>query len=47
MTVTGAEGPTPALDLAERPAGSGSTVTPHLAARLVRDAAHLPDVDTV
>ncbi|WP_169064290.1 methylenetetrahydrofolate reductase [Geodermatophilus dictyosporus] len=44
MTVTEAKGLTPTLDLAERLSGHGFTVTPHLAARLVRDAAHLSDV---
>ena len=44
VTVTETTGLTPTLDLAERLSGHGFTVTPHLAARLVRDAAHLSDV---
>src|SRR3712207_2524848 len=44
ITVTEAKGLTPTLELAERLAGHGFTATPHLAARLVRDAAHLADV---
>ena len=44
VTVTEAKGLVPTLELAERLAGHGFTATPHLAARLVRDAAHLADV---
>jgi methylenetetrahydrofolate reductase (NADPH) len=44
VTVTEAKGLAPTLELAERLAGHGFTATPHLAARLVRDAAHLVDV---
>ncbi len=44
VTVTEAKGLAPTLELAERLAGHGFTATPHLAARLVRDAAHLADV---
>ena len=44
VTVTEAKGLTPTLELAERLSGHGFTVTTHLAARLVRDAAHLADV---
>ncbi|MGY1639448.1 methylenetetrahydrofolate reductase [Geodermatophilus sp. SYSU D00742] len=44
VTVTEAKGLTPTLELAERLAGHGFDATPHLAARLVRDGAHLADV---
>ncbi|MGY1823008.1 methylenetetrahydrofolate reductase [Geodermatophilus sp. SYSU D00079] len=44
VTVTEAKGLTPTLELAERLSGHGFDTTPHLAARLVRDAAHLADV---
>ncbi|SNS37921.1 methylenetetrahydrofolate reductase (NADPH) [Geodermatophilus saharensis] len=44
VTVTQSRGLTPTLDLAERLAGHGFAVSPHLAARLVRDATHLSDV---
>ncbi len=44
VTVTEAKGLVPTLELAERLAAHGFTATPHLAARLVRDAAHLADV---
>ncbi|MGY1693170.1 methylenetetrahydrofolate reductase [Geodermatophilus sp. SYSU D01105] len=44
VTVTEAKGLTPTLELAERLSGSGFAVTPHLAARLVRDRSHLADV---
>ena len=44
VTVTEAKGLTPTLELAERLAGHGFATTPHLAARLVRDRAHLADL---
>ncbi|RFU21937.1 methylenetetrahydrofolate reductase [Geodermatophilus marinus] len=44
VTVTEAKGLVPTLELAERLTGHGFTATPHLAARLVRDAAHLAEV---
>ncbi|MGY1644306.1 methylenetetrahydrofolate reductase [Geodermatophilus sp. SYSU D00703] len=44
VTVTEAKGLTPTLELTERLSRHGFPVTPHLAARLVRDAAHLADV---
>ena len=44
VTVTEAKGLTPTLELAERLSRHGYTATPHLAARLVRDRAHLADV---
>lgn len=44
VTVTAARGLGPTLDLAERLAGHGYPVAPHLAARLVRDRAHLTDL---
>jgi methylenetetrahydrofolate reductase (NADPH) len=44
VTTTEARGLEPTLDLAGRLAGHGYTVAPHLAARLVRDKAHLADV---
>ena len=44
VTVTEAKGLTPTLELAERLSRHGFTATPHLAARLVRDRAHLADV---
>jgi methylenetetrahydrofolate reductase (NADPH) len=44
VTVTEAKGLTPTLELTERLSSQGFTVTPHLAARLVRDAPHLADV---
>jgi methylenetetrahydrofolate reductase (NADPH) len=44
VTVTEAKGLTPTLELADRLSRSGFPVTPHLAARLVRDRAHLADV---
>ncbi len=44
VTVTDAKGLTPTLELAERLSGHGFTATPHLAARLVRDKAHLADI---
>src|SRR5260370_11096506 len=39
-----AKGLDPTLDLAERLAGRGYRVVPHLSARLVRDDAHLGDI---
>jgi methylenetetrahydrofolate reductase (NADPH) len=44
VTTTEAKGLGPTLDLASRLAGHGYSVAPHLAARLVRDDAHLADV---
>jgi methylenetetrahydrofolate reductase (NADPH) len=44
VTVTEAKGLTPTIELAERLAGHGFTAKPHLAARLVRDEAHLADI---
>jgi methylenetetrahydrofolate reductase (NADPH) len=44
VTTTEAKGLGPTLDLAARLAGHGYSVAPHLAARLVRDDAHLADV---
>ncbi|MGY1593636.1 methylenetetrahydrofolate reductase [Geodermatophilus sp. SYSU D00708] len=44
VTVTEAKGLTPTLELAERLSRQGFAVSPHLAARLVRDAAHLTDL---
>ena len=44
VTTTEARGLDPTLDVAERLAGHGYAVAPHLAARLVRDEAHLTDV---
>ncbi len=44
VTVTEAKGLVPTLELAERLTGHGFTATPHLAARLIRDGAHLADV---
>ncbi|MCV2489812.1 methylenetetrahydrofolate reductase [Geodermatophilus sp. YIM 151500] len=44
VTVTEAKGLTPTIELAERLSRHGFTATPHLAARLVRDASHLADV---
>ena len=44
VTVTEAKGLAPTIELAERLSGHGFTATPHLAARLVRDEAHLADV---
>jgi methylenetetrahydrofolate reductase (NADPH) len=44
VTVTEAKGLAPTLELAERLSGHGFAVTPHLAARLVRDRAHLADI---
>lgn len=44
VTTTSARGLEPTVDLAERLAGHGYPVAPHLAARLVRDRAHLADL---
>jgi methylenetetrahydrofolate reductase (NADPH) len=44
ITTTEAKGLAPTLELAERLSGHGFTATPHLAARLVRDGAHLTDI---
>ncbi len=46
LTVTSTEvkGLSPTLELTERLAGHGYRVAPHLAARLIRDRAHLADV---
>jgi methylenetetrahydrofolate reductase (NADPH) len=44
ITTTEAKGLEPTIELAERLSGHGFTTTPHLAARLVRDGAHLADL---
>jgi methylenetetrahydrofolate reductase (NADPH) len=44
VTTTEAKGLGPTLDLAERLTRHGYTAAPHIAARLVRDEAHLSDV---
>ncbi len=44
ITTTEAKGLTPTVELATRLSGQGFDATPHLAARLVRDEAHLTDV---
>ncbi|WP_062432513.1 methylenetetrahydrofolate reductase [Herbidospora daliensis] len=44
VTATEAKGLGPTLDLAVRLTGSGYTVSPHLAARLVRDEQELTDI---
>jgi methylenetetrahydrofolate reductase (NADH) len=44
VTVTAAKGLTPTIELTERLSGHGFPAAPHLAARLVRDRAHLTDV---
>ncbi|MFI7453895.1 methylenetetrahydrofolate reductase [Nonomuraea sp. NPDC049714] len=44
VTTTEAKGLGPTLDLAQKLAGHGYTVAPHLAARLVRDERHLVDI---
>src|SRR5919205_767160 len=44
ITTTEAKGLTPTVELAERLSGHGFNATPHLAARLVRDKAHLTDI---
>ncbi len=44
VATTHADGPEPSVDLAARLAGDGYSVTPHLAARQIRDGAHLSDL---
>jgi methylenetetrahydrofolate reductase (NADH) len=44
ITTTEAKGLTPTIELAERLSSHGFHATPHLAARLVRDEAHLTDL---
>ncbi|MEU6701394.1 methylenetetrahydrofolate reductase [Pseudonocardia sp. NPDC046786] len=44
VTTTEAKGPDPTVELAVRLTGHGYRVAPHLAARLVRDRAHLADL---
>ena len=44
ITTTETKGLAPTIELAERLSGHGFDATPHLAARLVRDHAHLTDV---
>jgi methylenetetrahydrofolate reductase (NADPH) len=44
ITTTEAKGLMPTIELAERLSGHGFDATPHLAARLVRDHAHLSDL---
>jgi methylenetetrahydrofolate reductase (NADPH) len=44
ITTTEVKGLTPTIELAERLSGHGFSATPHLAARLVRDEAHLADI---
>jgi methylenetetrahydrofolate reductase (NADPH) len=44
VATTHADGPEPAVDLAARLAGDGYSVAPHLAARQIRDGAHLSDL---
>ncbi len=44
VTMTATKGLDATLDLTERLAGRGYRVTPHLAARMVRDRAHLIDI---
>jgi methylenetetrahydrofolate reductase (NADPH) len=44
VATTHADGPEPSVDLAARLAGDGYSVAPHLAARQIRDAAHLSDL---
>jgi methylenetetrahydrofolate reductase (NADPH) len=44
VTTTSARGLEPTVQLAERLAGHGYPVAPHLAARLVRDRSHLADL---
>jgi methylenetetrahydrofolate reductase (NADPH) len=44
ITTTEAKGLIPTIELAERLSIQGFTATPHLAARLVRDEAHLADI---
>jgi methylenetetrahydrofolate reductase (NADH) len=44
VSTSHAKGPEPTVDLAARLTGHGYSVTPHLAARQIRDAAHLSDL---
>jgi methylenetetrahydrofolate reductase (NADPH) len=44
VTTTEAKGLAPTIELAARLSGHGFTATPHLAARLVRDRAHLAEI---
>jgi methylenetetrahydrofolate reductase (NADPH) len=44
VTTTHADGPEPSIDLAARLTRHGYSVTPHLAARQLRDSAHLSDL---
>jgi methylenetetrahydrofolate reductase (NADH) len=44
VATTHADGPEPSVDLAARLAGRGYSVAPHLAARQIRDGAHLSDL---
>ena len=44
VATTHAKGPEPSIDLAVRLAGHGYSVAPHLAARQIRDCAHLSDL---
>jgi methylenetetrahydrofolate reductase (NADPH) len=44
VSTSHAKGPEPTVDLAVRLAGHGYSVTPHLAARQIRDSAHLSDL---
>jgi methylenetetrahydrofolate reductase (NADPH) len=46
ISTSHAKGPEPTVDLAVRLAGHGYSVTPHLAARQIRDRAHLSDLVT-
>jgi methylenetetrahydrofolate reductase (NADPH) len=44
VATTHAKGPEPSIELAVRLSGHGYSVTPHLAARQIRDSAHLSDL---
>ncbi|TQM38965.1 methylenetetrahydrofolate reductase [Pseudonocardia cypriaca] len=44
ISTSHAKGPEPTVDLAVRLAGHGYSVTPHLAARQIRDGTHLSDL---
>ena len=44
VATTHAKGPEPSVDLAARLAGHGYSVAPHLAARQIRDSAHLSEL---
>jgi methylenetetrahydrofolate reductase (NADPH) len=44
VATTHTDGPEPAVDLAARLTGRGYSVAPHLAARQIRDGAHLSDL---